>query len=607
MKKYCRICFKNSEYLQDLNPFLPILRILVNTKLPREESSKICKSCANGLILSNLFRAKVIESNAKYREFINEKSVALEVAKRNNDGDDERMSDVDNEMHVEFLDDSLFDSGDEAKSETSQNKKTHKVKGNVKQELIEDARNDDILCFMCSQKAKMTNNISPFKTTLKKIISIENNVMKSTEKLCDTCLVDLKALKTFFTKREALKPQKFNKNCCQFCSIKDARLLSTSKSSLALFKSLPQTQNYDPRNRQIGKTCENCIQVLNQIKCLRDNYSTKRNPVSKKLKSSFSDQKQKLIEMIKNEVITEYKPKPKLNVTQRTDKKQKVELNITPIDVSSCEDPKKELISRILADMSGSLSTESNDKMPQRHVDSLKKTPKIKIRAKSRYKIPDPDKPIPDDYQCHMSDFEELDSDSEMPPIHFRAPLNAPFTPIFFKCTECTAKFVNSYELEAHIDCSHRTTTNVCDICQKEFRDIPFTKAHKLRVHYVHFSTFDYKSQCEICGILTKRIDDHLVQHLGTRPYHCEHCNYAGKTKFGLQSHISAIHLGEKKHKCKYCGKGFNYSADRGRHEIAVHTKQFKYVCKFCGKCCLKKNFLTAHVKSHHPDEDCEL
>lgn len=651
---------------------------------------KICKSCANGLILANVFRVKVIESNAKYRELL----VSNEL-KRNQERSESTLEEQgnlemvvesisDDEMQIEVLDEFPIDGVSDKEEEVDKSvkicqkisKKKQKkppflkntiaeVKKNLRLKIIGNLPAKPVqICFICTEPAAKLNPVSPFKETLNRIVSIGD--IKQSERLCDRCMQKLKLSKTFFSKLSIAMKRDFSKDSCQFCSCKSNDLLNTSQGPFAIFNALPKI-GYESRIYYNGKTCVTCVQILNKIKTIRHSYLSKGIifGVATKVSDFKPSHKQQLISKImsdgskecpkvkeepkqaksieKNTKTKKVLIKPSTKSPQTTISKTKVndlkerlkgqirkEDSISEIkqpestkkiswlsvysqnkDIKKSDDPKKALISRILSEVPvNSEDPDNDDESIKQIIDSYKDIPnpetsnkRIRIRAEPRYVCPDPNEPLPEDYQCHMSDFEELDSDSEVPPVRFRAPLNVPFTPNFVTCPECNTKFINSFEMEAHIECMHRTSSNVCNICNQNYKDISCVKSHKIGVHFVDFSTFDFKRQCDICGIITKRFDDHMTNHMGTRPYLCQLCSYKGKTKHGLKSHISAIHLAEKRYKCKYCDKGFSYAADRGRHEIGMHTKKFKHICQVCGKCCLKKNFLTAHIRSQHPDE----
>lgn len=229
-----------------------------------------------------------------------------------------------------------------------------------------------------------------------------------------------------------------------------------------------------------------------------------------------------------------------------------------------------------------------------------KRRKKLKLRPKVKYVRPSNVRAIPDDYQCHMSDFVDSDSDEVILSPRMGEALNRPFKHTLLPCSECKLSFVTDYELYVHFDVVHRTKGDVCEHCNKKFINFVGVKAHKHKVHFADCSSVSlFRELCEICGVLTKTLEEHQSVHSDARPFVCHKCGHSSKTKDLLAAHVRAMHTGEKRYGCKYCDKRFSYSADRSRHEISSHTKQYKYVCRTCNKGFLKKNFLMSHQKTH--------
>lgn len=569
--------------------------------------------------MSNLFRVKVIESNSKYREFLEmgcikkeqvleeeeEESIEPEFPQMKDDSlvYDDQMSDDD--MQVEFLNEFL-NAVDEKKAaegvrvvkvvRSQQNNKIVKQESSLllthierqqvklselKKKIETNARPNTVVlqeleqepeppltpvCFICTEPASKKRLLSPFKATLNRIVSVRN--CKDPEFLCEKCAKKLEDAKMFFARLDNAKKPAANKDFCQFCSITVAQWSKTAQNALKIFASLHKT-GYNSKIKEDAKACAQCVQLLNRIRNVRNCYMAKENYFEKKRNNQKSTSK------------------------TNNSKKRKLKSKIMEVE--------------------GYDGFEASDSDVSVH--SAVPTPSPRRRAKKRLRIcatpkyvqPDPDESLPEDYQCHMSDFEEVESDTDVPPVPFRSPLNVPFKHNYINCPECALKFVNSYEMEVHYEIVHNTFDELCNLCDKGFKDVKTVKDHKFAVHTADFSAFNFRKLCDICGLAKRKFDNHYVIHFDVRAFKCRLCSCDYKTKAQLEDHIRTVHMGEKRHKCAYCDKRFSYAADKARHEIGVHTKKFKHICQFCGKCYLKKNFLTAHQKAQHTEMYLEM
>lgn len=564
--------------------------IFVFIKIPCDDErlSKICSSCAHCLIMANLFRVKVIDSNGKYREFIE-----AEYIKREQELEEETMGSIemkdesfdyddpmsDDEMQVEFLNDFL--NAVEA-AETIQlvkappkkivrlshtNKEIAHQKPDLKEKNVSPCKEEEEedheeqstepVCFICTEPAQKKNLFSPYKDTLNRIIPVRNCGPK--EFLCQKCIKKLENSKTFFLKLDAATKETVKKNCCQFCSVKVASAGKTLLSTIETFMSLHKSRQ-DFIVKVDAKTCMQCNQLLKRIRMLRNCYNAKEK---------FYEKKQ--------------------NSNRRNAGPRKKYVTLEGRKVSD--------------------DVRHNNFMDNAVVPTTKRRAKkrLRLRAHPKYVQPDPDEPLPEDYQCHMSDFEEIESETEVPAVPFRSPLNVPFKHKYLNCPDCNFKFVNSCEMDVHFEIIHGTTSEVCDICQKAFKDLKQVRDHKIACHTIDFSGFNFRKLCDICGQAKRKFENHYAIHFDVRAFKCQLCSCDYKTKASLEDHIRTVHMGEKRHKCAYCDKRFSYAADKARHEIGVHTKKFKHICQFCGKCFLKKNFLTAHQKSQHSEMLLEM
>lgn len=523
--------------------------------------------------MSNLFRIKVIESNGKYRDFIESELIKKEqeleeesvVVQQEESKDDSMNYDdqiSDDEMQVEFLNDFLnaVEAADTIqlvkappkkiiKQDSSQSKKEITPQATESPSKVQKEQPSNKVCFVCTEPATEHDLFAPFKKILNRIVPLRNCKLK--EYLCPMCVKKLEDAHQFFTKLDSTTTVK--SDCCQFCSGKVSPVAKTPKHAIETFFLLDESER-DFKLTDNAKICAQCVQLLKRIRMLRNSYNAKERFYEKRHRSNNNDSIPRKRQMTRKRNNTIDSP---MAVTSPSSRR--------------------------------------------------KARKRFRTRANPKYVEPDPNEPVPENFQCHMSDLEEIESDFEVPAVPFRFPLNVPFKQRYLDCPDCTVKFVNSCEMDVHYNIVHNTKSEKCDICQKVFKDVKTVKDHKISVHTNDFSAFNFRKLCDICGLAKRKFENHYVIHFDVRAFKCQLCSCDYKTKTMLEDHIRTVHMGEKRHKCVYCEKRFSYAADKARHEIGVHTKKFKHICQFCGKCFLKKNFLTAHQKSQHAEMLLEL
>jgi len=146
-----------------------------------------------------------------------------------------------------------------------------------------------------------------------------------------------------------------------------------------------------------------------------------------------------------------------------------------------------------------------------------------------------------------------------------------------FLCHFCGENFPTKKKLFNHKE-KHKTTSDPCNICGKEIKNLASYKAH-MKAHNQGKSF-----GCNICGRAFKRRFDltvHTRIHTGDKPYSCDVC---GKS-FSLTSTLSKhkkFHVNTSSlaavYPCNICEDKFSSSADLAVHRRDTHQSEFLIV-----------------------------
>ena len=112
------------------------------------------------------------------------------------------------------------------------------------------------------------------------------------------------------------------------------------------------------------------------------------------------------------------------------------------------------------------------------------------------------------------------------------------------------------------------------------------------------------KLKCNYCDkILSskKSLTSHSRIHTGEKTRDklnkCDYCHHRFASKQSLKNHIR-IHNGEKPYKCVQCDKRFRQINHLKRHN-KIHTGEKPYKCNHCDHCCITKQNLMTHMRTH--------
>ena len=160
----------------------------------------------------------------------------------------------------------------------------------------------------------------------------------------------------------------------------------------------------------------------------------------------------------------------------------------------------------------------------------------------------------------------------------------------FIDCSHCEQKFAKKDSLKTHIKQVHLSKTSICQICNKEYKDLYHHKK------YFHEKIKNY--ECSYCSkkFQAQKFLFHHIQgvHLGEKT-NCPDCKRDISVD-NFSRHVKEVHKKIKK-PCPQCGKEFSMSGVK-RHIRQVHTNESRQ-CPDCGKYITIGNLYT-HIRSVH-------
>lgn len=144
-----------------------------------------------------------------------------------------------------------------------------------------------------------------------------------------------------------------------------------------------------------------------------------------------------------------------------------------------------------------------------------------------------------------------------------------------------------------------------CQWCSERFVHVTSLTRHIRRSHDPSYlptkDRNDENMSCHLCNstFLRKSLATHMLIHNDLRPYSCNICNRAFRTKWNLRmhqwTHMSRTH---KPFKCTQCKSAFYLKHEWEAH-VRSHNGVRPFTCNECGKQFIRKKHCMRHMAEH--------
>ncbi|KAM3614359.1 uncharacterized protein V6R79_013157 [Siganus canaliculatus] len=181
---------------------------------------------------------------------------------------------------------------------------------------------------------------------------------------------------------------------------------------------------------------------------------------------------------------------------------------------------------------------------------------------------------------------------------------------LLLSCSSPDCKYTtpDKYKLRAHLRMHEVEGKNVtCSVCQQSFPE------HRLNYHVktYHPDTLPVQGKgpmvqraekCPYCdSYFLKNSSDfqrHIWAHQGLKPYACNMCDYAGRSRSNLKTHMNR-HNTERHHLCDLCGKKFKSKVTLKNHRLSHTNEGKRFQCSECDFTYITKPSLLRHMEQH--------
>ena len=165
-------------------------------------------------------------------------------------------------------------------------------------------------------------------------------------------------------------------------------------------------------------------------------------------------------------------------------------------------------------------------------------------------------------------------------------------------CPNCGGLFANRIKFQDHCLKQQEGHSFQCTTCEKKFAIKRHLRDH-MRSHVNHYKC----PECEMTCATPSTLKSHITyRHTDHKPFSCEFCDYRGKTRADIKSHVR-IHYNEVQHSCPEVDCNFSCRAKitLKQHLQTVHLGNSPtYACHVCEEKYFKGSDLTKHLVKEH-------
>ncbi|XP_068613195.1 zinc finger protein ZFAT [Brachionichthys hirsutus] len=172
----------------------------------------------------------------------------------------------------------------------------------------------------------------------------------------------------------------------------------------------------------------------------------------------------------------------------------------------------------------------------------------------------------------------------------------------------CQYATPDKYKLQAHLKLHLEQGKSLsCPVCQHSYPE----QSLKFHIKTSHPGTLPMRGKglmvkraekCPYCdSYFLKNSSDfqrHIWAHEGLKPYICNICDYAGRSRSNLKTHMNR-HSTERPHLCDLCGKKFKYKVTLKSHRLSHTDEGKRYQCSECDFTSVSKPSLLRHLEQH--------
>uniref|UniRef100_A0A0B7BIX3 BTB domain-containing protein n=1 Tax=Arion vulgaris TaxID=1028688 RepID=A0A0B7BIX3_9EUPU len=166
------------------------------------------------------------------------------------------------------------------------------------------------------------------------------------------------------------------------------------------------------------------------------------------------------------------------------------------------------------------------------------------------------------------------------------------------KCNECTFTTYNPVMLDKHQKQVHEgNCLFCCNLCSFKTK---WGKDYYGHMKKSHFPGPPFCCDEEKCDYNTDKFPElisHRQQHHDQRPFVCDICLTAFRSKNNLYQHIK-IHSDEKRFQCPECSRFFKLKITLDQHMV-THSDLRPYLCDLCGFSTKFQSHLICHKRIH--------